>query len=492
MVNGIPTIATLLSALSTSLLLGGKRAASAQKVYEYGAFEYDPHSPYGPDRWGGLNLGHHEFLQWTVEHGNQTISDLRVTENECDADKNRRSSPVPLMAHYPCGDTHEILTRKIRKSDCKFDDVSWHITPHFLRATFPPDDSYCRRPHIDLPNGFGIKWLIAHMELHMRSEHVLDGKRFDAELQMLHVGQDDLKHQVAIVSMMLEASSPHDDDYVQWILDEWQEVADKRDALCKQTLANNTDTVSSWRPNTEQQENNNNNNEDTTNTNGRKLRQHQTQQEKQPTSNTSTQHSKKPAMPANSHIPPRVHRSLHRSTHPFHQNDHDQYMEGDEDLPWDHPSLIYGDSYTTDPDTGKVTPVLPDEQEQHFSSTERTLQQGERIRRVPRRKQFPYIMWPTIYYYRYRGSLTSPPCSRMAHWRVLDTPRPISVKQLRQMGKLLAGYRDKDTCEPDSKVHPITKENWRPVNKNNDKAQMETTHCARKDFWYWRYWPELV
>ena len=40
----------------------------------------------------------------------------------------------------------------------------------------------------------------------------------------------------------------------------------------------------------------------------------------------------------------------------------------------------------------------------------------------PRRRTFPYNLWPSVWYYSYDGSLTAPPCTGQVHWRIIDTP----------------------------------------------------------------------
>ena len=42
-------------------------------------------------------------------------------------------------------------------------------------------------------------------------------------------------------------------------------------------------------------------------------------------------------------------------------------------------------------------------------------------------------------YYRYAGSLTTPPCSEIVHWAVLTQPIEVSAEQIAQYGELYAG-----------------------------------------------------
>lgn len=441
--------------LSTAIILLSISINEAQQTPpKFEEFVYDMFSPLGPEGWGDLELENNEYLQYTAKHGGQTLYDLDVEENECG--RTSKQSPVNLLPNEICLDDHEILSRKIRRSDCKFDDFSWSITPHFLRATMPPDDSFCIRPHIDLPNGFGNKWNLQFMELHIRAEHTLDGRRYDAELQMVHLGLDPNHEKLATISMMLEASSPEDDEMVQWMLDEWQAVADRRDSICN-NLSNISDATSAQVRG------------------GRDLRGSKT-----PQSEVEVE------KPSNEFVPARVHRHLNPSTHPAHSGEEERINEELETLDPDHPRLYYGSSYRTDEVTGEIHRVLQIDDDNDVDADGNEI----KVVKAPRHKMFPYIMWPTIWYYRYRGSITSPPCSKIVNWRVLDTPRAISPRQLRQLAALLQGYRDADTCELATQTRPVNGENWRPVNPLGDNIDQPTVHCERKNFWFWRYDPE--
>ena len=113
---------------------------------------------------------------------------------------------------------------------------------------------------------------------------------------------------------------------------------------------------------------------------------------------------------------------------------------------------------------------------------------GEEEERGPRRKMFPYDLWPTIFYYRYQGQLTMPPCSEIVVWRILDEPLLISRKQFKQLGRLLTSYIDPDTCESAAAVSPQG-ENYRPLESINHEKQ-EMTHCTERDFTFWQYPPD--
>jgi hypothetical protein len=109
----------------------------------------------------------------------------------------------------------------------------------------------------------------------------------------------------------------------------------------------------------------------------------------------------------------------------------------------------------------------------------------------PRRKMFPYDLWPTLYYYKYKGSLTYPPCSENARWRIFDAPLRISRRQYKQLASLLESYKDEATLADDglfesaSAVSP-TGENVRPLFDLNTDDQT-LAHCTFRRYRYWDY-----
>jgi hypothetical protein len=122
---------------------------------------------------------------------------------------------------------------------------------------------------------------------------------------------------------------------------------------------------------------------------------------------------------------------------------------------------------------------------EHVNS--RQLQEVAEIGYAPRRKMFPYDLWPTIFFYRYKGSITAPPCSEIVNWRVLDEPLVISRRQYKTLAKLMAGHIDAVTCKPSKRTSP-TGENFRPLQVLNN-AQQEVAHCTIQDFSYLLYPP---
>lgn len=289
--------------------------------------------------------------------------------------------------------------------------MKYEILPGVLRASFPEDDGDCERPTIDLPNGLQHRWIMQWMEVHVRSEHMLGGRRYDGELQMMHLGLEGQKRSVAIISTLLDASALYDNKDFQKLLDGWQEELHNIDKKCASKEYNQRE-------------------------------------------------SKKKKYGKNYH--------------------------GQSDLMED--ELYFGRLYH--PKYGNDgPPVLSKEfqnatevdHERRLNFPKKFLEEG----RAPRHKMFPYIMWPTIHYYRYKGGLTRPPCSEIVQWRVFDEPMRISRRQYMQLAKLINSYRDPETCKSKS-ISSETAENYRPIQLLNNEEQ-EVTHCTDKDFSYWMY-----
>lgn len=72
-------------------------------------------------------------------------------------------------------------------------------------------------------------------------------------------------------------------------------------------------------------------------------------------------------------------------------------------------------------------------------------------------------------YYSYSGSLTTPPCSEIVRWHVMETALPISVKQYNELLTLTLENVDPETCEFSSRADPSGDTN-RPVQGVNGRA----------------------
>eukprot|EP00978_Attheya_sp_CCMP212_P002000 scaffold4111_cov49-Attheya_sp.AAC.5 len=389
--------------LSTGNMIQGEllNGTVSQTTSYHLPFNYDPNSNRGPLSWKNVPVEGNEWEQYV----GQELIDLDIDGNECHS--KRRPSPINLVANSKCRDNHQMLTRKPKHMDCRMDDVTFSMTPHSLRVDFPTSDDDCWRPTIDLPNGYPYKWIIHHMEVHIRAEHVVDGRRYDGELQMYHLGQEDQKREMAAVSVLLDASGLQDNPKLQEYIDKWQEVSDELKSNC----TNNTRRLENL-----YSENDANHEEVKKSDQRNRKRNDWTDVEK---------------------------RRLER---------------------------MDAEGYASAKDE-----ITPEEEEAGWG---------------PRRHLFPYDIWPTIYFYRYKGSLTVPPCSEIVSWRVLDEPLVISRRQLKHLAHLLRhGHVNSETCEPDTAVHPTTGESYRPLQTLNHEHQT-LVHCTSHDFGHRMYHPD--
>jgi carbonic anhydrase len=90
----------------------------------------------------------------------------------------------------------------------------------------------------------------------------------------------------------------------------------------------------------------------------------------------------------------------------------------------------------------------------------------------------PSIM-PTIYFYRYDGSITEPPCSEIVSWFINDTPMIISVAQLEQWRMIQFTNIDPKTCQSTS-VHS-GRSVARPI-KRPMASDRVVTRCTSSNF----------
>ena len=451
--SSLQSICTLAVA-TTTIVLPRTSCGLIQTTREYKLdFNYDPGSSIGPPMWDMVEADN--FGQWS-DFGvftNRDDHDLKIDGNDCAS--TRRPSPVNLHPSMECDDDHEMLTRQIRSHDCTFEDMTFEIAPNTLRAFMPYDDSTCLRPTIDVSGDLPNEWLFTWLEVHVRSEHVIDGRRFDGEINLIHLGTKDQKKELAVPSISLDASSPFDEPKLQRFLDKWQEIANAVQHSCSvihgiqasgynETDVNAPDTI--------------------------KARLRRTTE--QPNTDTEIRQ-------ASFHSMYNRYRSLAASKTPLGRfYDASEYYGDDPD------------SYYANRDRPKSNRRTPTERDS------RTLRNSHRMLQTnatnttsnslaPRRKMFPYDMWPTIYYYKYKGSITYPPCSEIVRWRVFDEPLKISRRQLRQLSALLDSYVDEETCENKSVVSP-SGENYRPLQVLNTEDQ-EVAHCQQDKYRYWKY-----
>lgn len=73
-------------------------------------------------------------------------------------------------------------------------------------------------------------------------------------------------------------------------------------------------------------------------------------------------------------------------------------------------------------------------------------------------------------FYNYAGGLTTPPCSEIVEWNVVDTPVEITVSQFNDLSSLILNYVDGETCEFSTVADPDSGSTSRPPQDLNGRS----------------------
>jgi carbonic anhydrase len=102
----------------------------------------------------------------------------------------------------------------------------------------------------------------------------------------------------------------------------------------------------------------------------------------------------------------------------------------------------------------------------------------QKNRKLPRSFN-PYGLIPggsSMYFY--DGSLTTPPCTEIVWWNVIDKPVSLSIREFLRLTNLILGYMDPTTCKTGTVAAP-SGFTGRPVQKINDR---KITHLCPSGF----------
>ena len=405
------------------------------RQYKLG-YNYDPSSPTGPSNWASIDAS--KVGDWSdfTCFMNKTGQDLKIGINECaNNNKNQRTSPVNLYPTMACDDDHEILCKIVRKDECGFKNMTFEIAPNTLRASMPYVNTTCLNPTMNKSGKLPNDWIFIWLEVHARSEHVIDGRRFDGEINLIHVGINEQKRELAIPTILLDASSPFDQPLLQRFLDKWQQIYDSVRGNCS-TAFNTTDS--------------------------RLMKQE-----------AATAAEDLLSMLDN-----------YRAVVDSHKYVASDYYGDDQDIKLQ--SAENGGSFSAGSNRSLQTNTTASNTTSATASNATFYGPPYKYGQPfgPRRKQFPYDLFPTIYHYKYMGALTSPPCSTIVRWDVFDEPLKISRRQLRQIGALMGSYVNEQTCVSESVVSP-SGENYRPLQVLS--PQQNSAHCQLDRYRYWLY-----
>jgi len=347
----------------------------------------------GPDKWGDIataGTGEWDIVkQNTIDNnfGEEVITDA-ITINQCGTEE--RPSHIELIPSATCEDTQEMVVRQYRPDvDClhPFDVAEmtmaggddsdaaaattgpWELTPYSLRYYYPRSMiNTCRAPTVrldgimanidrrNLQEHFVLQW----MELHARSEHVIQGRRYDAELQMIHRSTT-LPNELVVVSVLIDASqsgAEDHSDFQNYLLNGWQQKhLEEEQACAKRGLLE------------------------------RDQRHLRGKLRKTPGYMTVLQ-------------------------------DYDSSVKQ-----MNMTDLFYKDDDDNDDDDDDIATTRQERQRQLQKCTTDAYGNGCAEQGLaPRRRLFPYNLWPSVWYFSYQGSLTAPPCAGNVHWRIIDTP----------------------------------------------------------------------
>mmetsp|Transcript_25589 Transcript_25589/g.55972 ORF Transcript_25589/g.55972 Transcript_25589/m.55972 type:complete len:517 (-) Transcript_25589:142-1692(-) len=488
--SGLPVRMLLLSLAAAALII----SINAQEVVDY---SYDPSSPIGPSEWYTIRNADTDspYYDYTAS-ARHPIHDLALNGNQCRTNVNNyRPSPLHLIPttdrpFTECIDRHEMLTRQIDPDlTCTPYDATFEITPQTLRMYLPPSDDTtrggCFRPRLNLSGNFPEEFIFAFLEIHLRSEHLVDGKRYDGEIQMVHFGQGEDRHLATIVSVLLDGGGRVDHLEFQWLLDQWQRVADDMEAECSYGNGRSAGD------------------EEEKDGGGMRCRRMMAAMEVEGRDEVIERRRRRMKLLMESE-----------------EGDDNKSITSEYATPRTEEEYVkayYGRNAASAEDVtredvseeGEEVDITTDQDQDHqqqHQQRRRRAQYGDASCRADkrghgcpgygkRRKQFPYTLWPTIYYYGYRGSLTTPPCSDAVNWRVLDVPLKISKRQLGQLARLLdPAYRNgggsgdcgRGEDRSTSRLSP-TGENYRPI---QPRGQADIFHCTASDFRPFMYLPK--
>ena len=134
-----------------------------------------------------------------------------------------QQSPIHLFrnvtAERKCYDRHMM---HFRKGNCLFQDMTFEILPHALRANQPPQCGF--EPMIDFSRGFPVPWKLDFTDISVPSQHTQDGQRYDAEVVLSHsYSKDDKTKLVGNVAIFLEMGNETDSyDFLELYISQWQ------------------------------------------------------------------------------------------------------------------------------------------------------------------------------------------------------------------------------------------------------------------------------
>ena len=399
------------------------------KEGERGYFNYDESttSSYGPSMWGYVRLPQSFYWDEFGKRGygpwKGTFRDRDFRKNVCDRGM-KHQSPIDVFETMSgCNETHEI---REHNGDFALSDtaVEKRIEANKLRIIFPRrpcadvNQTECQFPHppwADFPNGFpGIADVI-HIDLKIPSEHWLRGEQFDGEIQIYHWHAKNGR--AVALSTLIRATEQGHNQHFQLALDAFQVEYDKNQAACDKNR------------------------------------------------NVGSNGHVSPFTGSNSTIfDATILPNTANTTTGIHPTNASYATNGTVST-----NTLTENTTTLAATVNDTTTVGVWNQTRHQRD----------LHNIPNawNPYHPDIM-PTIYFYRYEGSMTEPPCSEFVTWHINDTPFQISLDQLKQWRTIQFTNIDATFCRRTS-VHNSARSVARPIRTSPDRV---VTKCTIDDF----------
>jgi len=422
---------------------------------------------------------------------------IRYSGNECSVRKSPNQSPILLKEGIKCGDEHRMRGKSIAR--CQYDKMTFKTTASSLRMEIDGCHSFDGTPpKIDfshLPSNFHL----TQMEVKTPSEHCwtrTKGKEcFDGEIVFSHYGEltrkGDLRRDVLNIAAVIDAKEayPPNKDFDRMIQN-WAKVQKEQYRECRRNNATHFDELDIvW-------------GEDLCSLKDKVLSAHRKRRLRADVSSNTQQKLETILLRGN------IQNASETVMNPTLQYDQYQYDDSSHDYQYsqdEYNELLnefkeygYGeeaisDSWLDELDDGDYiwdhTDWFADEMEHEINSTKTNTNEASnemdhsRRRKLQGRDVKLYSKFlPGDFYYRYEGTLTTPPCMDNVHWRVMRTPLQISPTQLKITKYMIAAHID-ENCQLASVGRPKTDGSCEVV--VNRELQKLTTKHQLTDCWQW-------
>jgi len=323
------------------------------------------------------------------------------------------------------------------KDHCDLDDIDFKIRPFGLEGFF---ESGCEKPAIDIADSFHERDP-ARFELKVPSEHTIKGKRFDGEFQIYHLKNTNKENKgnrenlISATSVLLDASKNDHNDWLEELLDGWEDAAKKERQRCSGGFDAYPVAIPVATPTT----------------------QPTSVPTKTPTAVTASPigtysylgcfHDKKKDRmfsheAENRGVSVDECAVLCAGYNFFSRQYKGQCFCGDSTAFARHGYSDRCDCHGEN--VGSYTGCVYYNEPSRAGRLSRRLSRRLKKKKKKKKKWSIYSPFKKEYYYGYRGSLTAPPCSNSVNWYVMNDQQKISRKQLGRIQDLITDYLDED------------------------------------------------